>query len=148
MAFIATTDSVGDAFLKLKRQAADTRRFMMQSRPALLEECDSQIVLNLVQHCGIVLGLMSGWAATPGIAEYAKQQVSDPAYDIVAEFVAMRGALIDLRDFTANSFPKDANGFLLYHTLDANGRVQSRKFQASQLTGVVTRVDAVISSIA
>lgn len=148
MAFIATADTTAVAFAKLIKQAAGTKQFMQIQRPLYTVDCKADVVLNMIQHCGIVIGSMNAWASTPGLAAYAQEQVNNPAYDVVAEFQAMRAALVDLRDYLIGAFPKDANGWILYQSIQASGIVAVRTFTAAQLAAALAKIDAVIASIA
>ena len=148
MAFKATVVVTQDAFANIRRQAASTRAYMLGRKTALQQAtCDAAQVLSMIQHCGTVLDLLAGWAATPGLAEYAKAQVNDPTYDVGAEYVVMRDALVALRANIMAMFPKDAGGFLLYQTFRADGQLQSRTFTAAQVSAVLPLVDAVIAAI-
>lgn len=148
MAFKATVVACEQAFSNIRKQAAATKVFMQQNKVLMQQSpCDSQIPLNVIQHCGINIARMDAWAATPGLVSYATAQVNDPSYDIVAEYQAMRSAMVSCRNDLMAMFPKDATGYLLYHTLDVDGRVQSRSFTAAQLAAAVVRMDAVIASI-
>lgn len=109
--------------------------------------CSADIPLAVIQHLGQVAGLMTTWAATPGLAAYAQAQVNDPAYDVVAEFTTMKNAINSARDTLITMFPKDGNGFILYQTINADGSVAVRTFTAAQLSGAVAQMDSVIATI-
>jgi hypothetical protein len=148
MAFKANTVAAEQAFTNLRRQAAATKRFLADQRTLMqAATCEAQVAINVVQHCGITLGLMDEWAETPGIAEHARAQFNDGAYDIVAEYQAMRAALVELRDGLMGMFPKNENDFLLYHSFAADGKVQARSFTAAQLAAAVRAVTSALATI-
>ena len=148
MAFRATALNTSQAFDRLKTQAASTKQYLQAQRISMVAPtCDAQIPLSVIQHLGQVNALMTVWAATPGLSQYAKDQYNDPAYDVVAEFNAMKTALANAQSTLTTMFPKDGSGFVLYQTIQANGSLLNRTFTAAQLAGAVAQVDAVIASI-
>jgi hypothetical protein len=59
----------------------------------------------------------------------------------------MRNAMVSARDTMIADFPKDANGWLLYQQMNANGTLTLRNFTGAALAPAVALIDAVISSI-
>lgn len=58
----------------------------------------------------VIDGVITEWdvyASTPGLAQYAKDQLNDQTYDIVAEYNAMRTAAIALRDWLDANIPAE-----------------------------------------
>ena len=148
MTFRATSQEAAKAYTLIKTQAAATRAYLIAQRAAMQQAtCDSNIVLVTIQHFGSVVAKLAAWAATPGLAQYAKDQENDQAYDVVAEFQTMNAALVNARDTLIGMFPKDGNGFLLYQTLNANGQVVSRTFTAAQLAAAVPLLNSAIATI-
>jgi hypothetical protein len=149
MAFKANTQDVAIAYAAIKQQARATKVYL-QTQVATMQQptCDSVIALSTIQHFGIVVGLFAGWSATPGLAQYARDQENDQAYNVVAEYTAMNNAMVSARDSLISMFPKDGNGFLLYQTLNAQGQIGTRTFTAAQLASVVTLLNNVIATIA
>ena len=152
MAFKATALAAEQAFDKLRTQALASKNYLTPQRTAMQQaSCDALVPIAVIQHLGTVVGLMNGWASTPGLAAYAQSQVNDPSYDIVAEFTAMRNAMVSARDTLIGMFPKDATGpnggYVLWQSINASGQLVNRTFTAAQLAGAVTQVSAVISAI-
>jgi hypothetical protein len=148
MAFKATALSTSDAFGRLRSQAASTKGFLQTHRAMMVAPtCDAQAALEVIRHLGHVGGLMSSWASTPGLAAYARAQVDDPNYDVVAEFNAMLSAINSAKTTLINMFPKDGSGYILYQKIQANGSLENRTFTAVQLVGAVAEIDAVIATI-
>lgn len=148
MTFRASGVIAQDAYANLRRQVANSR-FYLTNQKAVLQQptSDAVVALAVIQHFSQVIPLMQGWAATPGIVQYAKDQVNDQAYDVVAEFNAMMTAMQNTLASLIAMFPKDGGGFLLYQKLNANGSFTNRTFTAAQLAPVVTLIDAVIATI-
>ena len=149
MAFRVSAVVAQDAFATIMRQGKATRDYMLQRKTQLQQPtCDANLVLSIVEHCKAVLTIFDAQASVPGLAEYARSQFADENYNIAAEYTAMRATLVDLRNTIIALFPKDGSGFLLYQTLSADGTIGIRTFTAAQMAGVVTKLDAVINSIA
>jgi hypothetical protein len=148
MTFRATILSAEEAFSRLKAQAASTRQYLLGRVNDLQQPTsDSGLALSVIQHFGTVAVLMNSWAATPGLAAYAQAQVNDPTYDIVAEFNTMMTAIISARDSLIAMFPKDAQGFMAYQTLNPDASITNRTFTAAQLAPVVTTLNNVLATI-
>jgi hypothetical protein len=149
MSFKATTTDVAIAYSSIKQQARATKTYL-QTQVAAMQQptCDSVIALSTIQHFGAVIGLFAVWSATPGLAQYARDQENDQAYNVVAEYTAMNNAMVSARDSLISMFPKDGNGFLLYQTLNAQGQISSRTFTSAQLASAVTLLNSVIATIA
>jgi hypothetical protein len=86
------------------------------------------------------------YTAVPGLAAYAREQVNDPALDIVAEYQTMAAQLVAVRDWIIANFPKDASGYLLYHQFDAAGKIVQRTLSSAQTAGLRTQLDALIAT--
>lgn len=151
MALRASTQSVADAYANILRQAVATKAYMTARKTQFQQPTtNADAGLAVIQHCQQVLALFAGWAATPGLAAYAQQQTNDPTYDVAAEYTAMRNALQALRDDLISRFPKsvDANLWLQYQQLQADGSITVRTFTAAQLAPTLPLIDAVTASIA
>ncbi len=85
--------------------------------------------------------------STPGIAQYARDQEGDPAYDVAAEFIAVLALLDTLTTNIISAVPRDANDFLLTETMDANGVRIPRTFTGGMLSGIRADLDAVANGI-
>ena len=148
MAFKATVPATQEAFLELRRLAASTKSSLGSSKSLLIQPTvNANVVLAIVSNLRSSIQRMQELASTPGLATYAKEQVDDPTYDIAAEFVAMRDAMVSARNSIVAMFPKDGNGFLLYQSFDVDGAIIIRTFSGTQLNAVVSLLDVVIASI-
>jgi hypothetical protein len=86
------------------------------------------------------------YASTPGLPVYAQEQTGSTV-DIVAEYQALASELAASRAWIANNFPKDAGGYLLYHSFNAAGRVVVRQLAPAQTAGLRTQLTALIARI-
>lgn len=136
-----------EAFDRIRRQRIATHDYVTRRRAECAAGCSADLVLSIAQHCAQVLTILDAAAATPGLKAYAAAQYGDAVYDMVQEYQALRAALVDLRDGIVTLFPQDANGWLLYQKLQADGSLQTRSFTPAQLSGLLTRLDAVLAAI-
>ena len=145
--FRATTIATESALTRLRSQAASTRAFLQRQRALMVAPTvDATVTLAVIQHLAQMIPVLTALAGTPGLAEYARAQLNDPGYDIVAEFTAMRAQLINLRNSLMGAFPT-SGGFLAYEQLDGTGVKVTRTFTAAQMAAGVVLMDAAIATI-
>lgn len=102
------------------------------------------------QVMGEFVGALQTWGvskAVPGIADYAKEQYDDPAYDVIAEFNTMETAAEAVRDWVVANFPKDGDGYVLKEKYQADGLIVQRMFTPAQTAGLRTELDAFILTV-
>jgi len=146
MATIGSIGAAKRAFGSYENKIETSRQYLVAQRDRMQQPTsDALTSLAVIQHFGSLVSILTGLAATPGIVQYAKNEASDQAYDIVAEFQTILAAMISARDTLIGMFPKDGNGFLTYQTLNANGTVATRTFTAAQLAPAVAIIDSVIA---
>lgn len=87
------------------------------------------------------------YTVLPGLVAYVREQINDPAIDIVAEYQTMLAQINATRTWIINNFPKDGSGFLLYHTFGADGRLVQRTLTPAQTAGLRTQLTALIATI-
>lgn len=149
MAFRTTVLGTEQAFDRLRTQAASSKIYLTSQRAVMvLASVPASVPVAVIQHLGQVVITMNALAATPGLAQYAKDQVNDQTYDVVAEFNTMRDAMVAARDNLIGMFPKDGSNFILYQTFNADGSIAIRNFTAAQVAPAVALIDVVIASIA
>lgn len=85
-------------------------------------------------------------AAVSGLAEYAQQQVGNPALDVVAEFNAMMAQIDATILWIRTNLPNDGT-YLLALTLGTDGRYSWRTFAPAATAGLRTQLDALIATI-
>lgn len=134
------------AYESLIRQALDTRAYLQGAKTALqAATVNSTVPIAIIQHFWAVIPAMTTWAQTPGVATYAKDQKEDPTFDVAAQWITLRDAMISCRDNLIALFPTNANGFALYQTLTSTGFTY-RDFTAAQCAPALPLIDAVIAA--
>lgn len=84
-------------------------------------------------------------AATPGLADYAKAQENDPAYDVAAEFTAMQSAITATLTWMNNNVPTSVTAKPPANWGD--GALIATEFTPAQTAGLRAQLDAVIATI-
>ncbi len=84
----------------------------------------------------------------PGIAQYAKDQEDDPAYDVVVEFDALIAAVEAVMSSIKTTFPTDVDGYLLEKQFNAQGTYDFQQFTGAQLATLRGLLDAVNAQVA
>lgn len=82
-----------------------------------------------------------------GISAHAIEQENDASYDVVVEFNALVATIDGAVAEIVATFPVDGSGFLLGHTMDADGQRVPRVFSSGALSGLVVELNAVIAAI-
>lgn len=145
--FRASNQSVADAYANIKRQAVSTKQYMNAQIAAMQAPVSTAwIPLGIIQHLQQVIAMMDDWAATPGLPDYARTQENNQAYDVIAEYQAMRTAMVNALNALISMFPT-SSGFLAYQTLAADGTISVRNFTSAQLTPVVAQCQNVTATI-
>jgi len=147
MAFRATNVLPAEGLRDAKGLAVNLDNYAASLSVSFARGENSERILNALSTLISYRQRFASIAATPNLAQYAKAQENDPAYDIGAEFTAMIATLDTVITTIQAAFPKDANGFLLAETLNAAGERVPRKFTGAQLAGIVADLDAVVAGI-
>lgn len=89
---------------------------------------------------------MASLAATPGLAQYARDQENDQSYDVVAEYNAMIAAADAVTSWMQTNIPKDADGYILAWKFGPTDLTQ-RTFTPAQTAPLQTLAQALSDSI-
>lgn len=81
-----------------------------------------------------------------GIQQYARDQLDNQAFDVIAQFIDVRLQLGILIQWIITNYPVDGAGFLLTYTFEANGMQVSPDFPPAQLTGFRTQAQLFIAA--
>lgn len=141
--------TVSDALGQMNRQAAWTKTYLLTHRPAMGGPTISATVpLALIQHLAQAIPAMAALAGTKGLATYAKDQLGDPAYDVIVNLAATQKLMVALIDELFSAFPKDDQGvYLAYQTINRAGVIATRTLTGSDFANAVLIMDQLIASI-
>ena len=81
-----------------------------------------------------------------GIAQYARDQLNDPSYNVVARFNDVQSELTVLIDWVMANYPLSAGGFQETFSFNVDGTSSERQFSAGQTTGFVTAADSFVAA--
>ena len=84
--------------------------------------------------------------STPGLADYAKAQEDDPAYDVAAEFVAMQNTIASTLAWMEANVPLSVTLRPMSEWTDG-GSLVATSFTPAQTAQLRTRLDAVVASV-
>lgn len=145
-----TAQNAAEAFALAKNVARGVKALAASNATAFTQTVNRDAVLGLSQNLAGYRAVLASCAATPGVAQYARDQYDDQTYDVVAEFAAMQDAIDAVISNIVSTFPvAPSGGELREKLLNADGTVTYRTFTAAQLSSLVTllqALDAAISS--
>jgi hypothetical protein len=151
MAFPSSTgtkNSLADVFVRTQKTAAQIKaRVSELNTRAAAGNVSAWDFVQLSTYLADARAVFVAAQAVPGIGPFAQDQCNDPALNIGAEFTAMMTALDALRASINTQFPKDGSGYLLFVTLDANGRYVYRQLTPAQTATIRTNMTTFIGTI-
>jgi hypothetical protein len=83
---------------------------------------------------------MDAAAAVPGMEQYAKDQEGDQAYNVAADYTAMRTAVLAIRDWIYTNMPRSGN-FVATQQLAQDGTLTDAIYTPAQTAGLRTLID-------
>jgi len=143
VAWPATNSYLIDAFQR-GNSAAKTIRSRTQSLLAesAAGDINREIILDYYHQVTQCINIWTEVKNVPGITDYARIQLDDPAIDVPAEFNAMIAAAQTLKAWIETNFPTES-GAVLYQTLNTTtGRLNQMVFTPAQLADF--RIEAAI----
>jgi hypothetical protein len=147
MGFPASTAIPSEALPALRARAGELKGFL-QSQSALLQSASSWERIKLL-HRGLTAYIrdIARLAATPGLADYAKEAYADIGIDIVGTYTVMADATVAARDAIETSIDafQGAGGKL--EDFDAEHNIVPAEFQPAALADLRAALDAAAQSI-
>jgi len=146
MAF--NTQSLSKGLQKAENESIRAKAFATQARNALLAgNVSANAVIQIMTNIKSSIEVWDSVSSLPGIAQYTRDQYDNQAYDVVAEFLAMRTQAVAVRDWVITNFPS-SGGFIQKDTLEADGAITVRQFTPAQTTGLQIALADLIAAIA
>jgi hypothetical protein len=136
------TDGLAKAYAGAQNEAIRIKSYATSTAAAMAA---GDVSANAVQQVMTTMkGAIELWDAasgTPGMPQYARDQQDDQGYNVIAEFLAMRQAAVDTRDWVINNFPKSNPGdFILKDKYEADGAITVRSFTNVETAGLQTNL--------
>ena len=143
------TDGLSKAYQKAQNESIRVKAFATQARNALIAGAVSaNAVIQIMTNLKSSIEVWDTVSSLSGIAQYAKDQEDDQAYNVVAEFTTMRTEAVAARDWVITNFPKSTGNFIEKDTLELDGAITVRQFTPAQTTGLQTALADLIAVIA
>ena len=108
MPFIASAITTQRALQQIMEVSVQQKIYLANWDTKLAGNITAIEAMEIVANVNRVDAMLTALAATPGLATYAKEQFGSDTYDIVAEFTAMRNAMIAIRNWIASALPSTA----------------------------------------
>jgi len=147
MAFLASNIIPEEGFNRAKKLALQVKNYLTVRESQFASDTNADVILATFNDLKRYRDEFLSYRDIPGIAQYAKDQENDQAYDVVTEFNSMITSVEDVMTSIYSSFPKDANGYLLEKQLLANGTYTYRVFTSAQLSTLRGLVTTAISQV-
>ena len=143
------TDGLAKAYQKAQNESIRVKAFATQARNALIAgPVSANAVIQIMTNLKSSIEVWDSVSSLSGIAQYAKDQEDDQAYNVVAEFTTMRTEAVAARDWVITNFPKSTGNFIEKDTLELDGAITVRQFTPAQTTGLQTALADLIAAIA
>lgn len=147
MAFLASGVIPAEQYQRAKRVAVQVKLLADTRAASFATGATSAEILSTVDNLRALKSALDEAKATPGIADYARSQEDNQAYDVVAEFNAMLAAIDAVIANVVTTIPKDGSGFLLVDRIETDGSLTPRDFTGPQLTGLVNELNSLSAAI-
>lgn len=146
MAFRAGNIVASKGYTRAKEVATHVKAYVQRRIGNIQNGAGTDLLLSIYFDLYRAREELDGIRTVPGIAEYAKSQEDDSAYDVGAEFNAMISAIDAATSYIESALPTDGAGWLLERKL-SNGAHIHRQFTAAQLSTLAALLQDIDSSI-
>lgn len=148
MVFKATNAIAQEAYTVVRRAAVQLRLNLsgfvntMSSGPV-----DFEFIRGVYRTLSRAQAQFDSLKTTPGLAEYAKVQESDQAYDVVAEFASMQSAIGSAMTWIEGNAPTNVTAKPASEWGDSDALI-SNTFTSAQTSGLRSALQGVVDTIA
>jgi hypothetical protein len=145
MAIPVSAQNAREGYELFRRQAREMwiRCRQFDDQIAADGSVDSAFVLNDLLVCSLeTRDAFNEVRTVPGIVAWARNEAGDQAWNVVAAFTDALTKLDAITAAIVAEYPKDASGYLLDRTLNAQARIVWDKIPAGSLTQTVAAIAA------
>lgn len=146
MAFRASNQVPGDGYQRAKRIANSVAAQATNWANVFASGGNSNQIFQMVDQFRARRDELLAIRDIPNIGLYAQEQESDVTYDVAQEFNALVSAINAVITEVSTTFPA-SGGFLLSHSIDGNGVLSPRQFNAAALSGLRTNLTALAGEV-
>jgi hypothetical protein len=153
MAFRASSQIKVDGYSEAKRLAVHGKSFAQAHRDFLAAgNVSANLVIQILQEFKSMIERFTTISAIPGLGAYVQDQEADGAYNVGAEFTAMRNAAIAVRDRIIAEMPKATApagvvGRIAIYTLETDGGMTTAVFTSAQTANLRVDLETFIATI-
>lgn len=141
------TDGLAKAYAQGQQEAIRLKSFATSNSSILAaDDVSANLVQQIMLNMKSSIEIFDTVSGTAGMAQYARDQQDDQAYDVVAEFLAMRTAAVVVRDWVINNFPT-VGGFIQKDSYELDGAITVRKFTNVETAALQSHLDALAAAI-
>lgn len=133
-------DQIDESMIRLKQNSQAANAAMAAGN------VDADYIINLRNRLNRDKASFQSWAATPGLAAYARNEKNDENYNIATEFTAVIAAMTAVVNSIESTFPKDGSGYLLARQFSGT-TIAVREFTPAQTTALRGLITTLIASI-
>ena len=140
------TNSLGEDLRTIRQQFTALKR-NAQTTVATLQagDVEAEYILGIRGFANNIKARTQSLVSA-ALVDYARNEVNDPAYDIVAEYNAVIAAIDAIDTNIENTFPTGAGGYLLERQFTADGYAQ-RTFTPAETATLAGLITALIATI-
>lgn len=148
MAFKATNILPVKAYDRAKSLSINVQRLANNRALAFASGASSSEVASTIDNLMAYRTELFSIKSVPGIADYAKVQEDNPAYDVVAEFNALIAVIDDAISTISTALPRDGSDWLLLVKRDAtSGVLTDRSFSGAAMATTITKLEAISAAV-
>ena len=141
------TDGLGKAYATAQSEAIRVKTFAGQAGTALAAgNVSANAVIQIMTNLKSSMEVWDSASGLSGMAQFARDQEDDQAYDVVAEFLIMRNAAAACADWVRDNFP-EAGGFIQKDTIETDWSITVRQFTPAQTVGLQTALATLDAAI-
>lgn len=146
MPFRASNQIPSKGYDEAKAEALRTRRTAEQYAATFAASGNADQIYGLLRLLAQHRARLQEIAAIPGLADYARAQEADAAYDVAAEFVSVIAAVESTITWMQAAIPVSAGYEQMYSRPNGIDLVP-RVFTSAALAPLITRLQAIASAV-
>jgi hypothetical protein len=141
-------DGLGTAYAQAQAEATRLRSYAVSAQAAMAAgNISANAVIQTLTTMKNSIEVFDYISGLSGMAQYARDQQDDQAYDVVAEFQSMRTEAVGARDWVFTNFPTAVSGEIIKDTLENDGAITVRQFTPAQTAGLQSALGLLIATI-
>lgn len=142
----ANTMLAGEAFAAIRNNAANWKAQAQNANISLAAgNVTTDFVFRMLDQLGGTITALTSWKAVAGLDSFATGQGYSGT--LSSDCTTTSNAAQTCITWVSGNFPTSSNGFLLGHTLNADGTRTARSFTPANTAGLQTNLTAFVATI-